>query len=435
MSMPLLSRRQIIGSLAALPVVSAAPAWAISAGDYNVVPDTAEDQTRNLMAAMVAARDKGLPLSLPPGRYRVQNLEIFGNVVIEGAPGRTVLVGAADAPIAKITGFSGIVLRHLTFQAEGAGTAPMLAIAGGADTEIESCSFGPGGHLGIGLEASSARITHCNFSTLDDAAIHAQNSLGILASGNRIDGCGNAGIRIWRYESGPDGSILTNNRISNIDWRGGGNGQTGNGINVFQADEVIIANNHLAHCAFTAVRLNATKNTQVIGNTCLASGEVAIFSEFGFSGSIIANNIIDGAAQGISMTNFNEGGQLAVCSGNIVRNIAPKSLVNPDTVPIGIAAEADAAVTGNVVQNVPGIGILAGYGPYLRNVLVSDNVISEVELGIGVSVAPEAGDVRIGANLISAKQHAIAGLAWSEIVEADLQANSARFPNVSIESD
>src|SRR5690606_20224198 len=127
---------------------------------------------------------------------------------------------------------------------------------------------------------------------------------------------------------------------------GGGNGQNGNGINIFRADEVIVADNHIADCAFTAIRLNSTNNTKISGNICLRSGEVAIFSEFSFSGSVIANNIIDGAASGISITNLDSGGRLAVCSGNIVRNITPVSLVNPDTVPIGIFAEADTAITG-----------------------------------------------------------------------------------------
>ena len=220
--------------------------------------------------------------------------------------------------------------------------------------------------------------------------------------------------------------------IANIDWRGGGNGQNGNGINVYRADEVMIADNHIADCAFTAVRLNATNNSQVSGNICLRSGEVAIFSEFEFSGSVIANNIIDGAATGISITNLDSGGQLAVCQGNIVRNITPTSAVNPDTIPIGIFAEAETAVTGNTVQGVPGVAIAAGYGTFLRNVLISGNVISESDIGIGVSVVDGAGPVHIGGNAIAAREHAVVGLSWTEVVETDLAGNAERYPNVSV---
>ena len=58
---------------------------------------------------------------------------------------------------------------------------------------------------------------------------------------------------------------------------------------------------------------------QITGNNCARSGEVGIYSEFSFEGAMIANNIVDGAATGICVVNFNEGGRLAVVSGNIVR--------------------------------------------------------------------------------------------------------------------
>ena len=122
--------------------------------------------------------------------------------------------------------------------------------------------------------------------------------------------------------------------------------------------------------------MNSGRDTQIRGNTCLRSGEVAIFSEFAFSGSIVADNIIDGAATGISITNLDSGGRLATCTGNIVRNIAPSSATNPDTRPIGIYAEADTVVASNSIDAVPGTGIVAGYGPYVRNVVVTGNVIT-----------------------------------------------------------
>ena len=320
------------------------------------------------------------------------------------------------------------MLRDIGF----ASGAAALTIEASDDITLERCRF-RGAEIGVAISDAGVTITDCRFTELGDAAIHAMDSRGLLISGNRIDYCGNAGIRIWRSESGADGSIVTGNRISDIDWRGGGNGENGNGINIFKADEVIIADNHIADCAFTAVRLNSTNNSQVSGNTCLRSGEVAIFSEFAFSGSIIANNIIDGAATGISITNLDQGGQLAVCSGNIVRNITPVSAVNPDTIPIGIYAEAETAITGNVVQNVPGLAIMAGYGTFLRNVLISGNVVYASNIGIGVSVVDGTGPVLIADNMIhDPLNYAVVGLAWTEVVETDLLANAAKYPNVTV---
>src|SRR6185437_4398892 len=136
--------------------------------------------------------------------------------------------------------------------------------------------------------------------------------------------------------------------------------------------------------------------------------EVAIYSEFDFSGSEISGNVIDGAAAGISITNSKEGGRLAVCANNIVRNITPNSPTNPDVRPYGIAAEADTVISGNTVDSVPGIGIAAGYGVYLRNVLIANNMIS------GATIA------------------ALAGMQWDKIASADLVADAAQFPNVAL---
>ncbi|HTN61470.1 MAG TPA: TIGR03808 family TAT-translocated repetitive protein, partial [Devosia sp.] len=122
----------------------------------------------------------------------------------------------------------------------------------------------------------------------------------------------------------------------------------------------------------------------------------------------------------------------AVCTGNIVRNILPRSLVNPDTTPFGIAAEADAAVTGNTISKVPGPAINAGYGPYLRNVLVTDNVLTDILIGVAVSVAEGAGTAQVSNNLIAGATHAIVGMAWTEMVDSDLIANVKNYPQLAI---
>jgi uncharacterized secreted repeat protein (TIGR03808 family) len=428
------NRRAVLAGIAALSATPVLAQAVLDATTLGLVPDSEADQSAILQAALDHAAGSGQVLRLPHGAIRAQGLNFPGNLLIEGVPGSTEISPATGGVIGSLHERGSLVLRDIAFAGRGSAkeTPVLLSFEYGDGIALERCAFRAAPGVAVGLFDAAVTISDCVFSDIGDAAIHATDSRGLVLSGNRIDGCGNAGIRIWRGERGPDGSIVTANRIANIDWRGGGNGQNGNGINVFNADEVIIASNHIADCAFTAVRLNTTTNTQVTGNTCLRSGEVAIFSEFAFSGSVIANNIVDGAATGISITNLDSGGQLAVCAGNIVRNITPTSAVNPDTIPIGIFAEADTAITGNTVQNVPGIAIAAGYGPFLRNVLISGNVVSESDIGIGVSVVDGAGAVQIGDNVVSARQHAIVGLAWTNIVETDLAANAGRYANVSL---
>lgn len=432
-----LRRRSFIAAAGSLAL--ARPGFAagyLAATDFGVSPELPDDQTAAMQAALDAAGSDGQPLLLPAGTIAVAGLEFPSNVLVEGVPGATTLVGWRGASIGRIARAGHVTVRHVGFGRDvssGGGSANLFDIEASDAILIERCRFSDSAATGLGIFDAAVTIRDSSFAGHADAAIHALDSRGLLIAGNRIEGCGNAGIRIWGSQNRADGSIITNNRISGIDWVGGGNGQNGNGINLFKADEVIVADNHIADCAFTAVRLNSTNNSQVTGNTCLRSGEVAIFSEFAFSGSVIANNIVDGAATGICITNLDSGGQLAVCSGNIVRNITPASAVNPDTRPIGIYAEAETAITGNTVQNVPGIAIVAGNGTFLRNVLIADNVIYASQIGIGVSVVADAGPVHIAGNMVyDPLDYAMVGLEWTEIVDTDLAANASRYPHVSI---
>lgn len=436
----MIRRRHFIAGFAATATLPARAQSGLDAMLAELVPGSEADQSPILQAAIDYAAGSGKPLRLPPGNIRAQGLILPWGLVMEGAPTLSSITPHPDkgnVAIASIYERGSVLFRDIDFYgnaSSGGEPADLFSFEYASDVVFERCGFRDVSGSAITIHDSALIIRDCDFSDIGDAAIHSMDGRGHMISGNRIARCGNAGIRIWRGENGPDASIISGNRIADIGWTGGGNGQNGNGINVFKADEVIIADNHIADCAFTAIRLNTTNNSQVSGNTCLRSGEVAIFSEFEFSGSVIANNIIDGAATGISITNLDSGGQLAVCQGNIVRNITPASAVNPDTIPIGIFAEAETAITGNSVQGVPGVAIAAGYGTFLRNVLISGNVISESDIGIGVSVVDGAGPVHIGGNAIVARDHAVVGLAWSDIVETDLAANAGRYPNVTVSS-
>jgi uncharacterized secreted repeat protein (TIGR03808 family) len=176
---------------------------------------------------------------------------------------------------------------------------------------------------------------------------------------------------VWRSKAGDDGALVVDNRIEETGARAGGSGQNGNAINVFRAGNVIVRGNRIAGAAFSAVRGNAASNLQIVGNTCTGLGEVALYAEFGFEGAIIANNTIDGAALGVAVTNFNEGGRLAVVQGNLVRNLLPRRAAGADPgdiAGVGIGVEADTAVTGNVIENAPTAGIYLGWGRYQRDV-------------------------------------------------------------------
>lgn len=431
------SRRAALAALAALPlatVVRAAPM--LNAADFGVVPDSLGDQTAELQAALDAARDSGSTLFLPGGQIVAQNLDFPGHVRVVGVPGSTALMSIGPGPVGSATAAIDLAIDGVTFAGApvpGGRERGLLELDGCHSVRLADCTFFSAPSNGLVISNAIVTVEDCDFDDIADTAIFSRNGRGVVVSSCRIRRCGNAGIRIWRDEPGMDGTRLLGNAISEIRADGGGNGQNGNGINVFRAGGVIAADNRIDACAFTAIRLNATNDTVVRGNLCTRSGEVAIFSEFAFSGSVIADNIVDGAAGGISMTNFDSGGRLAACTGNIVRNIAPRSEVNPDTTPFGIFAEADAVIANNVVEAVPGLGIGAGWGPYLRDVVVDGNIVRDTAIGIGVSVAEGAGRAVVTGNLVSgASRAAIAGLAWQDTVTDDLVRDAGQFPSVTL---
>lgn len=445
----LLARRTLLAGSAALMALTPLRAFAqateamargvVNAADFGMLPSTdgpGPDQSAKLAEALGVAAALGLPLFVPGGVYAVSNVALPSSTTVFGVRGATRLVWPSGGPILQAQAGSNIVLRDLGFDGMGSAGSDggLLSFVECETLELDGLSVvnGSGAGSGVSVQHSSGRITGLVVDGFSDG-IFALDSTGLEISGNRIRNCANGGIRVWSgSDANSDGTLVSGNDISDIRSESG-NGQNGNGINVYRANGVRVTGNRLRNCDFSAVRLNGSNDTIVSGNTCLASGEVAIFSEFAFSGSIIADNVIDGAALGISMTNFDSGGRLATCTGNIVRNITPNSRVNPDTAPVGIFAEADAVIANNVVDSVPGLGIGAGWGPYLRNVSVTGNVVRDVEIGIGVSVAEGAGKALVANNRISeARRSAIAGLAWRDIVSDDLARDAGRFPNVTV---
>ena len=114
------------------------------------------------------------------------------------------------------------------------------------------------------------------------------------------------------------------------------------------------------------------------------------------------------------MTNFNEGGRLAIVQGNIIRNLLPQRPAGTDpgdSAGIGIAVEADTAITGNVIETAPTAGIMLGWGRYLRDVAATGNVVRKADIGIAVSVTTGAATALIANNVIAdSRRGAIVGI-------------------------
>ncbi len=434
-------RRLLTAGLAGASVAAAAASSAVAspastrAAHAPIVPDLPQsgDATGALQGALDAAARTGAAVLLPPGTFTVAPLEIAAGVSLTGHPGTTRLAFSGGGTLLTIAkGARDVTVRDLTLDVRLAGPFG-LAAEGAVNLDLDNITVLNAAETAVRLEGSSGRISRCHIADSARTAILASNSRGLSITDTTITRCGDNGILVWRSEKGPDGTIVTGNRISHITAISGGSGQNGNGINVFRAADVIVANNHISDCAFTAIRANSAPNVQMTGNACHRLGEVAIYAEFAFDGAVIAQNLIDTAATGISVTNFNDGGRLATVQGNLVRNLFRRDFEPVDKRGIGIFVEADTSVTGNTVENAAEAGIVVGHERYMRDCAVTGNVVRASPYGILVSADRNAGACLVANNLISgATQGAIRAHDGGRAIGRDLSTTTTTTGRVTI---
>ena len=388
-----LNRRHLIGASTvgiagalAMPsdAARAAPLTSLLGRDatqYGVRPGSSEDQTRALQRAIDEAARAQMPLALPPGVYRTGLLRLPSGAQLIGVRGATKLVFTGGASAIQSDGSDAIGLTGITFDG---GNIPLptrrglIHVLGGRDVRIADCTITGSGGSGIWLEQVAGDISGNIFTDIALTAVVSFDARGLSVSRNTIIGTNDNGIEILRTALGDDGTLVADNRIEDIKAGPGGSGQYGNAINAFRAGNVIVRGNRIRNCDYSAVRGNSASNIHITGNSVSDVREVALYSEFAFEAAVIANNTVDGAAVGVSVCNFNEGGRIAVVQGNIIRNLIPKRPIGTapdDDAGVGIYIEADSAVTGNVIENAPSYGIVAGWGKYLRDVAITGNVI------------------------------------------------------------
>jgi uncharacterized secreted repeat protein (TIGR03808 family) len=440
-----LNRRHVIGvsaagvagALAASPEPTRAAQLTSTLGrdatQFGVRPGSPDDQTRAMQRAIDEAARAGVPLALPPGVYRTGTLNLATGTQLIGVRGATKLAFTGGGAMLLGEGAGHVTLSGLTLDG---GNLPLPArhgliyCLGGRDIRVTDCEIMNSGSNGIWIEQVAGDISGNIISAIAGTAIVSFDAQGLIVSRNSITGTNDNGIEILRTAIGDDGTLVADNRIEDIKAGPGGSGQYGNAINAFRAGNVIVRNNRVKNCDYSAVRGNSASNIQITGNSVTDVREVALYSEFSFEGAVIANNTVDGAAFGVSVCNFNEGGRIAVVQGNIIRNLVPKRPIGTapdDDAGVGIYVEADTSVTGNVIENAPSFGILAGWGKYLRDVAITGNVIRKTTAGIGVSVAAGAGTALVSNNLISeTPRGAVVGHDHGQAVTADLSVEGAQ---------
>jgi uncharacterized secreted repeat protein (TIGR03808 family) len=414
------SRRSLLTAGAAL----ALPVPAVSARDLGLEPNSSKDQSRPMQAAIDAAARQGGTLVLEAGKYFVSGLQVRRSVAISGVPGRTLLIDKSGGPVFSCSDVKHVRLAGLTF--DGLGLKPegegLVVMSDAENLAIEDCSFIGSAGTGLSLTRCSGRVVASRFSFLGQTGLFALDSKGLVISGNTVRDIGNNGIQVWSTEQREDGTIVSENLVTRVAARDGGSGQNGNGINVWKAGNVTIAQNRITDCAYSAIRNNSGASCQIVNNNISRTDEVAIYVEFAFQGAVVSGNVIEDICFGISITNFDQGGRLAVCANNLIRN-ARGGRSQGVTRAGGIYAEADTAVTGNVIEEARDVGIALGWGRYSRNLIATGNLLRNCGRGFTVSVAEGAEPAVIASNMIvGAKEGAVFGMDHMNTITADLAA-------------
>jgi uncharacterized secreted repeat protein (TIGR03808 family) len=400
----------------------------------------AQEDTRRIQREIEDATARGRPWQVPAGLTLSSQIRLPDGAHLAGSRGRSRITLIGEGPLVIGERIQRLTLEGVVFDGgakAGGRDRGLLQFRDVADLRIEGCTVERFGGNGVALERCGGRITGNALRDNGRGALFALDSRGLVIDGNVVERSGENGIMIWRSAKGDDGSIVRANRILDTRANAPGTGEYGNAIGLYRAGGVIAEGNIIRRAAFTAIRNNSGSNVTVANNNVMGCGETALYSEFGFDGTSITGNIVDGAWVGIEVTNFaDHGGRLAAVSGNVIRNIRMGK--HPGNGEAGggrgIFVEGDAAITGNIIDQAEKVGMQLGWGPSLRDVTASGNTIRDCGVGIEISVAPNAGNATVVGNTISgAKKQAIVGMQWQKQATGDLAVTGAKdWPKIRL---
>lgn len=390
-------------------------------------PGTGWTAAANLQDVLNAARSARLPLFLKAGTYVTGALDVTasnggGNPLeLVAAPGTvTIRLSGSASHLLNVVGVKNVSIRGIGFDGgnhtlTGPDVKGLVRFDGQttSDFVLDDCTIYSSTRAGVVVVSGArGRITNNHISRCQ-TGIYVYDGLACIEGNNLIDLFDN-GICVWTHTATGNGSLVRNNTINWIANASGGTGEYGNGILVYRAGNVKVAEKNIFNAKYSAIRLNGTRDCHVLNNHCWNLREVAIFIEapgagINLSGCVVSGNTIDTAGLGISVANaglYNDGSaRRCIVSNNVINNMVINDISDPGqpaskTVGKGISVEVDADVMGNVIQNTKGSAISLGTNDATRNVMAVGNLMMGCPMGIGYSANGAASTVLISSNVV-----------------------------------
>ncbi len=395
--------------------------------------------TSSILAGASEAARRGRPYVLPAGVSTIYQLVLPDGAHLIGAKGGSILrLGYAGPMISNHGAIGRVTFENIVFDG---GHLPintafgLLTFTDVAQVEMENCTI-RNSTTGLLQRRCGGRVRLSTFHDLSGTAILDENCAGVTIDANKIHRCGDNGIHHWSLRSKRhDGSRISNNVITDIDNRSGGEGLYGNGVRVADCGPVTVENNVIERCAYTAVRNTGGWEVVVAENRCKTFGEKAMYAEFGFRDATFRNNVIEDCGAGISATNYvgPGNGDRALIEGNVVTKI---HVTHPDkdfgprmNWLCGCEGEGDVRMVGNIVVGSPWFGILAGFFDARQNVTVESNRLVDNEYAIGFATQGHVGPCAIiGNDMRGSKKANIVAMFQTKVISGDLALPGAANP-------
>lgn len=382
----------------------------------------------SLQTVFDLARTQGLPVFLQPGVYANGPLTVLTTngsgkpLQVEAVPGTaTILFTGGGTPL-RIEGVSPVKFEGVKFDGQNlalpnyvGSRQAFIGIKSATDIYFEDCQIVNSPGIGIYAFQAQTRVQGCYVGS---------HSIGLLSEDSRVFVRRNAfasltnnGVVIWRGVIGGDSSEIVGNTINGVDTIEGGTGQNGNGVLVFQAGGVTVADNRIFSPKYSGVRCNGASQIVIEGNSIWNARETGVFVEapgvgVDIHGAIVSNNHIDTTATGIAVANsglYADGiAHSVVVEGNRISNLRVTTISDPGYYPpqvggVGITVETDCVVSGNLVDTAQTIGIQAGTNDATKDLCVTGNLVRASAIGIGVSnnvIAGTSGEVIVSGNIV-----------------------------------